>query len=216
MRYATLMLALVLTCPAQGQLSEYMEEGYAFGAGFYSSDTWTELAASGTYLFSPVFGAGIGVARRGVEESDFSATSVGPFVSVYPVRQSEEIPLSIYLGGNVRFVSFGGSAVEVLEAEGVKLSSTIFGFEVGAYHRIDLSEVFWVVPYAGGGYEVANNEVEGPRESETASDEYTYFTMSGSLVFGKSERMTFVLTPSATFGSGDSTFGLSMSLVFPQ
>jgi hypothetical protein len=212
----TLALLLTSVPNANAQFGPYIEKGFGFGAGFSSSENTTQLGASAGYVFVPAFEIGVGVSRSSSDETDVTTTSVGPFVAVYPVRQSNDFPLSVYLGGSYSFVSFAGDAIDQLEDQGVDLSGNVIGVQVGVYRSFDASDTFKIIPYAGVGYSRQNTEASGFGESESNSEETTYFTVSGSLLFETSETTHFALTPSASFGDEDSSFGISASLALPQ
>lgn len=213
-----LLAALLLVTPhtASAQYGAYTENGFGIGAGISTSDNQTALGATTGYVFASAFEIGVNLARSNADGLDLSVTGIGPYVAVYPVRQSADFPLSVALTGTYTFRNYSGDAYDQLQQEGIDISGNGGSVQAGLFHAFNATDTFQLIPYLGAGYRRDRFEISAGGRSEDNTEESTFVTVSASLLFQTSPATYFALTPQASFGEGDSSFGASVSLTLPQ
>lgn len=198
------------------QFGAYIDEGVGAGAGVRSSDNANQIEGSAGYVFNSTVEAGLSVLRNEPDQTDVTATGIGPYAAVYPVREGEQFPISIRLSGGYRFMSYSGDAVDRLESQGRDVSGNAFHASVGAFRVYATSEVLQIIPYASAGYTSNTLEVSegGQFSGETNSSTSAGFSLT--FLFLTSESTSFALSPSVSFSEDSSSYGLSVAFVFPQ
>jgi hypothetical protein len=87
----------------------FVEKGFGASASLSSSDGVTTIGVDGGYVFNPTTESGFRITRTSYHESDESTTGFGPAISVFPLRQTEVLPVSIALSANYLFLSFSSA-----------------------------------------------------------------------------------------------------------
>jgi hypothetical protein len=215
--YLPFLLAFtLLPIDADAQVGPYTEKGFGVGGGYSSADNSSTLSVSAGYVFQPALEIGVGVGRTNPDNSDITATGVGPYVSIYPVRQGENFPFSILLNGSYSFQTFSGNQVDAVESRGGSVSGNSFSLGGGFFHTFDAGESLNILPSAGVSYTRSRTEVSGGGETATNTEEATSLALSLSFEFETSGTSSFVVTPSTNIGDENSSFSISASFVLPR
>lgn len=215
--YLPFLFAFVLLpLDATAQVGQYTEKGFGIEGSFTSADNSSTLGVGAGYVFQPAIEAGVSVARNSVDNSDITTTGIGPYLSVYPVRQGESFPISIILNGSYSFQTFSGSQIDQLESQGGSVSGNAFSLGTGLFHTFEAGESINIIPLAGVSYTQNKTKISGGGQTISDTQETTSLVLSLSFEFETSGSSSFVVTPSANVAENNSSFGISASLVLPS
>jgi hypothetical protein len=211
-----LLFFAFLPLDSYAQFGPHAEEGFGVGGGYSSADNSSTISVSTGYVFQPALEVGVGVGRNSSDNADLTATGVGPYVSVYPVRQGEDFPFSIVLSGSYSFQTFSGNQVDRLESQGGSISGNSFSLGSGLFHAFDVNESLDILPFAGVNYARNKTEVSGGGQTASNTEGTTSLALSLSFEFKTSGSSSFVVTPSTNIGDENSSLGISASFVIPS
>jgi hypothetical protein len=215
--YLPLLFAFVLLpSEATAQIGPFTEKGFGIEGSFSSADNSSTLGVGAGYVFQPAIEAGLGIGRNSTDNADVTTTGIGPYVSVYPVRQDENFPFSIILNGNYSFQTFSGDQIDQIENQGGSVSGNAFGLTAGLFHTFEANESVNIIPFGGVGYTRNKTEISGGGQSISNTEETTSLALSLAFEFETSSSSSFVLTPTARVAENNSSFGISASLVLPS
>lgn len=207
---------LLLPLNANAQVGPYTEKGFGIEGSFSSADNSSTLGVSAGYVFQPALELGVGIARNSVDNSDLTATGVGPYVSIYPVRQGEQFPLTIILNGTYSFQTFSGAQVDQIERQGGSVSGNAFSLGTGLFHTFKAGDSVNIVPFVGVAYTQNKTEISGGGQSVSDTQQTTSLALSLSFEFKTAGTTSFVVAPTANVASDNSSFGIAASLVLPS
>lgn len=205
---------------AQG-LGLYTQTGWGAHLNVSSSEDATQIGLGATWMVGPTLELGLALSRAEIQDGDLAATGIGPFIGFYPVRQAEEMPVSLRVGAGYTFQSLSGDAIDALEDLGIEVDATGNAFLLtgAAFHALDATPRLRIVPFLEVGYVRQKTEVEasglGGSSSDSDEEGQTYFGIGGGFQFLTSGNNSFVLTPGILFSDGNSSFGLTATLVIP-
>lgn len=210
-------LALALPMEASAQFGSFINKGFGVGAGVSEADNSTTVGVSTGYVFTSVAEAGLNISRTS-GDNDINAVGIGPYVALFPVRQNESFPISVFLDGSYSFNTFSGSQVDQLESQGGDISGSSLSFGVGGFKSFGASETIDVIPSVGVSYTRNKTEISAGGQTQTETDGTTSLGLSVSFLFKSPNLSTnnITVTPSISVSEDDSVFGLSAALVFPQ
>lgn len=206
---------LLLPIDSTAQVGPYTEKGFGIEGGYSSADNSSTLNVGAGYVFHPAFEVGVGIGRSNLENSDLTVTGVNPYVSVYPVRQGEQFPISILLNGSFSFQTFSGDLVDRIESQGGSVSGNAFSLGTGLFHTFEVNESVNILPFAGVSYIRNETEISGGGQTVSDTEETTSLVLSLSFEFDLSDSSSFVITPTTSVSDENSSFGISASFVLP-
>ncbi len=213
--YLTLVLIVIVTFGSNTSLGQglYISNGFGAFAGFSSHDDITTLSAELGYVFSGIFEFGTTVAVSTDDNSDLTALGIAPYVSLYPIRQSNAIPFTAGLFATYEFESFSGDAIDVLNDAGIEISGYAWGVGGVVVRSFQASPVIQVIPSAGVSYVRATVKAEVFGETEEEVNGSTGVGISLALMIDASPRTAFLIRPGVTFREGDTIFGISIGFI---
>jgi hypothetical protein len=219
--HTVLFTAAVLSLATQAvdAQSEYIEynnrSAIGIFGGFSSNKEATSLDLG--FGFSILGRADITLGYSGVslkeklfgEEVSASVIQFGG--SLFPVKQSSTIPVSLALHGGIAFAAYESDALDYL---GWEMTGTAAGFGVSLYHRLNLTPSFSLQPslslsYARSTVTVEDSYGNSVEEKDTA----TSVGFGLSFLIKTASRSTLVLHPALSFDEDLTTFGISLGFV---
>jgi len=212
---AFLLCSTISESKAQG-FASYLDKGVGGSIGVSSNDQGTYLGAGASYVISPIVEAGLYVGRSSLEDAAVDVTNIGPVVYVYPVRQSTDLPISVFLRGAYRISSYSGEDVEALEERGAEISGSGYSLSLGVFRAFEASPKVQIIPSLDVGYSRSKFEVSGSGESVTTHEDGTGLGLSGILLFQTSDTFYFSITPRISVSEGETTYGVGAAISFPQ
>ena len=212
-----LCFGIIVSAQAQSSFLEKGQNGFGINGGFSTNEDISGFIGGIGYSFSGVFDLGISVGRFGFDQQlfgeDLNATTISPFASYLIVKQDEQIPVSFALNGSYERQFYSN---RVLSDNDIDMTGNFFTIGASLYSMFEASEAMKIQPSIGFNYITGELKVEDSTGSDTESDNTTLFTLGLSLIFQTSPTNTFVVTPALGFGDDVTTFGISLSFVFPQ
>jgi len=208
-------LILAIPLEATAQFGSFTEKGFGFGAGLSEADNSTSLGASAGYVFSPIAEAGLNISRTS-GDNDINAVGIGPYAALFPVRQDEAFPVSIFLDGSYSFNSYSGDQVEEFESQGGDISGSTLSIGGGGFRTFKAGESTDVIPSVGVSYTRNKTEINLGGETQTETDGATSLGLSVTFLFKAPEATNISATPSISVSDGDTTFGVSAALIIPR
>lgn len=213
----TLCFVIIVTAQAQSLFLEKDQNGFGISGGFSTNKDISGFYGGVGYSFSGVFDLGISVGRFGFDQQlfgeDLNATIISPFVSYLIVKQDEQIPVTFALNGSYERQIYSNT---VLSDNDIDMNGNFFTIGASLYSMFEISEAMKIQPGIGFNYITGEIKLEDSAGSDTESDNTTVFTLGLSLVFQRTPTDTFVVTPAIGFGDDVTTFGISLSFIFPQ
>jgi len=212
-----LCFGIIFSAQAQSSFLEKDQNGFGINGGFSTNDVISGFSGGVGYSFSGVFDLGISVGRFGFDQQffgeDLNLTTISPFASYFIVKQDDQIPVSFALNGSYQKQIYSN---KVLSDNDIDMTGNFFTIGASLYSKFEASEAMKIQPSIGFDYITGELKVEDSFESHTESDNTTLFTLGLSLIFQTSPTNNFVVTPALGFGDDVTTFGISLSFVFPQ
>jgi len=213
----TLCFLIIVTAQAQSLFLEKGQNGFGISGGFSTNKDISGFSGGVGYSLTGVFDLGISVGRFGFDQQffgeDLNATTISPFVSYLIVKQDEQIPVTFALNGSYERQIYSNTA---LSDNDIDMNGNFFTIGASLYSMFEVSEAMKIQPGIGFNYITGEIKLEDSAGSDTESDNTTVFTLGLSLVFQRTPTDTFVVTPAIGFGDDVTTFGISLSFIFPQ
>ena len=212
-----LCFGIIVSAQAQSSFLEKGQNGFGITGGFSTNEDLSGFIGGVGYSFSGVFDLGISVGRFGFDQQffgeDLNTTIISPFASYMIVKQDDQIPVSFALNGSYQRQIYSN---RVLSDNNIDMTGNFFTIGASLFSTFDASEAMRIQPAIGFDYITGELKIEGSAGSESESDNTTLFTLGLSLIFQTSPTNTFVVTPALGFGDDVTTFGISLSFVFPR
>lgn len=201
---------------AQGAFLDKGKSGFGVGAAFSTNEDISGFGGAASYSFVGIVDLGLFVGRFSLEEKlagyDVSATAISPFINVHVIKQDEDIPLSIAIGGSYEADSYSSEALDILNWE---LTGSYFSFGGSIYGNIPISETGKIQPSLGVSYVTGESEVkDNSGNSVTTDDNITNFDIALSIFFKTSSSTIFRITPVVGFNKDNTTFALGAGFIF--
>ena len=212
---AAVLLLLALVAPVRAQ-GVYVEEGIDIGAGLSSFDGGTSIGIGAGYVYEGTFEGGLVLVRSSTEDTDINSVGFAPFIGFYPVRQSEDLPVSARLGVRYAFYSYSGDVVDDLEDLGVEISGSSYSLGGSVFHALEATPKLDVVPLLRVSYTGTNFRTEREGESENESNSYVSFSLGVGFAFTVSPTDLFRIYPSIVRSEGENSFGIEVGYVFTR
>lgn len=213
----TLCFIIIISAQAQSLFLERGQNGFGISGGFSTNEDISGFSGGVGYSFSGVFDLGISVGRFGFDQQflgeDLNATTISPFASYLIVKQDEQIPVTFALNASYERQIYSN---KVLSDNYIDMNGNFFLIGASLYSMFEVSEAMKIQPSIGFNYITGELKLEDSTGSDTESDNTTLFTLGLSLVFQMSPTNKFVVTPAIGFGNDVTTFGISLSFIFPQ
>ena len=208
------LAAFVSEVAAQGIFLQEQQSGFGVSAGFASADEATTLSLSGGYLLDGMFEGGLTLARTTFDDTELNTTGIAPYVAFYPIRQGEDLPISVRLAAAYEFASVSGDALDTAELDakgsGYSLGGAVF-LSLEATPKLD------IVPLVGVSYVGTNVEIEDGFGNSVEFDEsYVVFALSAGFAFEASTSGLFTVTPTLGISDGETSFGIAAGYVLPN
>lgn len=212
-----LCFVIIISAQAQSIFLEKGQNGFEINGGFSTNDDISGFSGGIGYSFSGNFDLGISLGRFGFDQQllgeDLNATTISPFASYFIVKQDEKIPLSFALNGSYQREIYSN---KVLRDDNIDMIGNTFTIGASLYRLFVASEAMKIQPSIGFNYYTGKLKFEDATGSESESVNNTVFTLGLSLIFQTSPTNTFAVTPALGFGDDVTTFGISLSFIFPQ
>lgn len=212
---AATLIVFSQQAPAQG-LGSMMYGGWGGGINVQAGDNTTRLGLDLGILNNPVFEGGLKIIREEAENSNLAATGIGPYISVYPVRQTLDFPVTIGIHSSINFLFFSGTAFDLLEAAGVELSGNELFVYGSVLHQVDINDRFVFMPEVEVGIARLELKAKSATDSETDSATDMFVGLAGRFVFESSPVTKVALVPQLRFSDGESFFRFSLILLLPN
>jgi len=200
---------------AQSQYTPDKKSSFGVSGGFSSDDDATSLD----------LGIGFSILGRGDLGLDYSkinfkekllgeelSTSAFTFsASLFPLKQSLKIPVSLAITGALGFATYTSDALDYL---GWDMTATLAGFGLNLYHRINISNSFALMPSLGFSYTHTKLTIEDSYgNSVEDTDSQTGLGAGLDFIFPLSQSGLLTLCPSLFFSEESTSFGISLGFV---
>lgn len=215
------MMLLLLAGSAQAQ-GIFTTNGFGVEANFSAQDDITTLGAEAGYVWHGLAEAGFSVARAADEQNGptLNATAFTPFVGVYPLRQSGDMPVSLRLGASYSFFSFSGDYADQFTDLGLEIDGHSYDVGGQLFRAFDVSPRVKIIPRIGASYVWATVAFKGTVDGEPVDEEETssfeVLTFAPSIAYTAGRRGVFTITPRVSFSDGESGFGISTGFILPR
>jgi hypothetical protein len=212
-----LCFVIIISAKAQSLFLEKDQNGFGINGGFSTNDDLSGFIGGVGYSFSGTFDIGIYLGRFGFDQQflgeDLNATTISPIVSYFIVKQDEQTPISFALNGSFQREIYSN---RVLKDNNIDLIGNSFTIGASLYSLFVASEGMKIQPSIGFNYITSKLKFKDSTGSDSESFNTTVFALGLSLIFQTSPTNTFVVTPALGFGDDITTFGVSLSFIFPQ
>ncbi len=216
---AATLAVLTVSTTALGQ-GVFINNGLGVNGDFLSYEGTNTYGGSIGYVHRGIVEAGVGVSRWSDDEEglEVNATSVVPYVGVYPLRQTNGMPVSVRLGSSLAFHSFGGDAFDELDEFEFDMSGRTWTSGAQVFRGFPVSPKFSLIPAVGAEYvrstiEIKTVDIEGDPFELTETDDGFLFRAGVSGAFSLKTRNVVTLTPAFILSDqGDTAFGLTIGL----
>ncbi len=141
---------------------------------------------------------------------DNTKHGIGVYSMFYPIIQDEEIPITLISGGTFTLDFFTGERASQLEDAGIDLNSTTSQYFLGINHAYASSDVFTIIPQLILGYATIKATASGFGQSETATINGFFTTLSAKFVILRNGRPISVM-PRLMFINDNTVVGLSVA-----
>lgn len=200
----------------QGAYLDKGQSGFGIGAAFPTNKDISGFGGSASYCFSGIVDLGLFVGRFSLEEQlagyDVNAIAISPFINIYVIKQDEDIPISIAIGGTYESDSYSSEALDILNWE---LSGSYFSFGGSIFGNLPISTTGKIQPSIGVSYVTGESKVEdNSGNSVTSDNNITNFDIALSLFFKTSSSTFFRLTPVVAINKNNTTFALGVGAIF--
>ncbi|MFN1835290.1 hypothetical protein AB2B38_008510 [Balneola sp. MJW-20] len=193
------------------------QSGFGIAGNFATNEDANSFGGAIAYSFSGILDLGAGISRVGYDQqflgADLNATVISPFVSFIPIKQDDEIPLSIALNGAYEKQLYSN---DVLDDNDIDFTGDFLNVGVSLFTDFQASESMVVQPKAGVTYITGESKLKSGGQTVTESDNTTVFDVGLSLVFDAGDTNLFVLTPMVFIQEDLTTFGFSLNFILPQ
>ncbi|MFQ3621723.1 MAG: hypothetical protein SNJ78_12370 [Spirochaetales bacterium] len=149
--------------------------------------------------------------KEKLEGEAVTAYSFQLSTEVFPVKQTQEIPLSLGLGVGVGFASYDSVILDYL---GWEMSETSLSLGISIHHNAKVTSSFSLVPSAGFSYIKTTLSIEDSYGNFVEESEaYTGVGMGMGLLFSLQEKTRLLLRPSVFILDNEPTFTLVFGLL---
>lgn len=210
-------LVIAVSVYGQGAYLERGQSGIDIGAGFSTTDDGNDYFWGNVgYSVSGIFDFGISVGRLNYDEklfnSDLSATVISPNITVYALKQNDDIPLSFAIGAGYEWVSYSN---DVLNDYNIDMTGWAFSVGGSLFGYFQASNSFRIQPSVSFSYVTAEIKLEdsyGNEESE--KDDTTVFSLALGLAFNTSPKNILVISPRVGISENTTISGVVLSFIF--
>jgi hypothetical protein len=182
---------------AQSRFVEDKRGAFGLSGGFSGSEDSTGISADLGLSFLGAFDIGAGFGKVFFKEKFFGEDiSAGVFeigARFFPVKQNEEIPLSLSLGIGLGFAGYDSKA---LDDAAVEMTAGMASFGITLYHSARISRTLRIQPSAGISYISTTVKLEDSYgDSLEDDDSRVSFGADLAFIFGAASAGKFVLVP---------------------
>lgn len=197
--------AQIMSVQAQGHhATEGRQGGFHPGLSIRSTDYNTVFGAGAGYMLRENIELGAELYRFSYDNSDLSGTAGGPFVAYYPHWQTEEIPVSVRLGGAYVYSSTSGNRF----FEGA--SGSALEFTAEAFHYVEATSKIQVSPFLEVGILTAWTQLGGRFDSVAETSTDTSFELGAGIGFESQNGGIITVAPSLGNQGGRTWFALTV------
>lgn len=216
---AATLAVLTVSTTALGQ-GVFINSGLGVNGDFLSYEGTNTYGGSIGYVHRGMVEAGFGVSRWSEDEEglEINSTSYVPYVAVYPLRQSDNMPLSVRVGSTLAFHSFGGDAFDALDEFEFDMSGRTWTAGTQLFRGFPMSPKFSLIPTVGAEYvrstiEIKGLDIEGDQFESTETDDGFLFRAGVSGAFSLKRRNVVNVTPAFIVSDqGDTAFGITIGV----
>lgn len=209
-----LVFGIILSSPAAvAQHGRYVEDGFGISAGTVTAPYADVRVAAGPVLHPFLeFGGETVLTTDWLAPVDpVSLRGIGPYVSVYPVRQQEGTPVSVSLTGRYTVLTFSRRLPTDVSAPEGDGEGFAFSVRADIFRAVGLSESATLIPRVGFGYARSHTEPEGEPRFQTT---FPRVTLSLSVLLHVLDRASVALTPAAAVDHAGGTLSFTLSVAF--
>lgn len=192
------------------------QRGYAVSAGFASNEYATGFF--GSFGFSPsgrfdfAFSVGSVNYEGSLFGSSLSAISLSPSVTIYPIKQSDDNPVSLAIGASYEWQSYSH---DMLTRANVDMNGRVLSLGAGLLAYFWISNSVRIIPSVSAAYlmgEISLTNEYGSQYSD--SDNATAIGIEMSFVFGTSFQNNFAVSPMISISEGTTSAGVKAAYIF--
>jgi hypothetical protein len=200
---------------SNAQLGPFIENGMGINTAMTRGRKHSSASTRFGYVFRSLFETGIILQNSYSKHVHFRKAGVGPYATLYPIRQNGLLPISVYVSGGYAFNWFLGDEADHLEDLGIELNSTTVMLELGIFRAINISGNIEFIPTASIDYLHNTFDMTGP--VELAEEEGSVsFRLGISLLYRISSAVHIALMPLISSTGDGSRYGFSATLILPR
>jgi hypothetical protein len=201
--------------PAQSQYTPDKKSSVGVSGGFSFNDDATSLDLGIGFSILGRGDLGLGYSKLNFKDKlmgeEISASLLGFSGSVFPLKQSSSIPVSLAITGALGFSYYSS---DVLDYLGWDMTATLASFGLDLYHRIDISNSFALMPSLGFSYTHTKLTIEDSYgDSVEDTDSQIGFGVGLGFLFPVTRSGIIILRPSLFLAEESTTFGIALGFV---
>ena len=148
-RYAFVFVGIVIGftqhVTAQG-MGTMIDEGWGAAVNLQAGDRATRIGIDMGFLNHPAVEMGLKLFRQDTNDLSFTAKSFGPYVSIFPLRQSSYFPVTFGLHSSLNFLFFSGSAFDNFKTGGNDMAANEWYAYASIGHSLIINTQFSISP----------------------------------------------------------------------
>lgn len=213
------ILALLLLSShllSQGSCLKRGENGVGIVGTFSHNEDFSGFSGGFGYSASGVFDFGLSVRRVSFEQKipgyDLAATSISPFIVVYPIKQDSLTLVSVSLSGSYQSDMYSFHTSQGLNGS---MSGNEFIFGGSIYANAMLSPTVQLQPSVSVSYSMGKSEIrDSYGNSFTFDNNMAFYNLAFALFFQIGSSTILGIKPGATGTSHNTTIVLGAVFVF--
>jgi hypothetical protein len=183
--------------------------GFGIGGGFKNLDQTSAFYSSLGFSISGMFDIGIITSQVIDNQFDFNATTWGPYTSVFIIKQSETIPVSLSLNGKYIKTFF---STEELRPSDIDLKHSAFSIGTTLSSLVQLTDGFGLQPFMEFSYNRGKGITKSPPSEVVLTSNMS--ALGVSLIFRNTSKSMVVIEPQYIITNNLRIFDLSLNYIF--
>jgi len=217
------VVAIMAPSSARAQVSVWLQKGVSgvgasSGVLVASGETGLNAEVGYSYLGVLELDLDLGWAHAGgdpqVDGSSIDGVNLGPVIQFHPVKQSKEVPISFDLQGASRQSFYFSQA---LTDQGLSAAGWQIALGGGVYRFVPLAASVGVIPEVDLAWIHSSTTISRDRmDLATTTQDDLAVIVGANFALLDSAGHIWGVTPTLSFGTAATTFGLAVNFVLPM
>lgn len=203
-----------LATKASGQgLGAMTTNGWGGSISIQRVDNTTRFELDLGALHNPLLEGGLTLMREEANNSDLAVSGAGPYLSIYPLRQSNDVPLTVGIHTFFRFLFFSGNAFEALDSAGFEITGNDIYLYGSLLHSVVLGDGIQFIPEIELGMARLQIVAQTNTNRNSESEIDIFGGVGGRFVVNTAAQSKLAFVPQMRFSEGNSVFRFSVILL---